>query len=95
MYFRLQLPAASRKMLLDGVTEKDADIAELDIARGIAPLCGCQQLLPGTLGDSDHCMAALLQPLLQMGEEAVEGKGNLRHQAEIYLTVDQGRDRRR
>ena len=69
---------------------KSADIAELDVARGIALRRGCQQFLAGPFGHHDHRVAALLQPLFQVPQEAVKGEGYLRHQAEVDLAVDQG-----
>src|SRR4051794_5305524 len=53
----------------DGIAEEHADIAMLDVSRGVAVLAPGHQILARALCDHDHSVAAAPEPLTQCGDE--------------------------
>ena len=53
------------------------------------------EVLAGALGHDDDRVAASVEPLLEQGQESLEGERDLRNQAEVDVAVDERRRRRR
>ncbi len=81
--------AALPEVILDRVSKISTDVAVLDVARRVARGGLGEEVLAGALGDDDHRVTTVVEPLSQRCQKLVEGERHLGHQAEIHLAVDQ------
>ena len=85
----VQLHADLFEMGADPAPQEHADVAELDVARGVAFVRCRQQFLARALGHHDHRVVAFGQAAFQRGEQPLQGKAGLGDQAEVHLVVHQ------
>src|SRR5512135_2289397 len=82
---KADLPAGLFEMFPDTFAKEDPDISVFDIARGVTFTRCFEELLAGALGNDDHGMPPLIEPLFQAGQKTIQRKGDLGNKTEVHL----------